>query len=1053
MLLVFSLLATGGPHPIASAERAIRESGVFMPTVHPGSSPSIAIGSNTSSNLATIPHALGTDTPGGAWSYVSGLFPLTTGESVAVGYDNATAMAKVGDLQSSTGQFSDLSGSLLGGINQSTALAISGTEFGGGAVAGGIPAVAVWDAVFTWGPASPVLWQVNGTALTVQRVPGIPDNMSLLLGGAVSGGTVLLAGENSTSGSIILETWNASVGFQNISSVLPPSFGLPADVIGGSFGFLFTTNFSGTTLGCISYSAASQGWTFDNLSAALPTNSPFSSPALPVATAGANVVLESRSQHSPSPLFAILNTSSDSLVQVTASILMHGGGTPTAFATDPRAPGNITFASSTGLADLDTMDGAASNLSGIPPWPATDTPMALEWMNGVLIVGGAAPDRGFLGTWSGTGPLALTPLPSTPLVSPSTLVPGNGDLFVGGTNGTGGAGMLVNLTTWNPLPFNLQFPTGTGTVLASAFSPNPPSLGGTWYSTDGSSILSVMPNIGGVNRLPDPPERAMWDSVAVVNGSLWTGGTLPSGGSALFEYSAVGNNWTNLSSTLSSMNGSLTDIVAAGNGTAFLFGTGGDGTGDIWYFTGQNGSRFENITGYFGYPAPILSSGEAEWNGSALWLLNGTGVEVWDPIGYTLTSQFLDTTIGVSTFTSIAVAGSTFALGGWGNLTPGSNQVPIALVGTTAGNPLIDLTPEIGSSWLSPPTLGSVGNALLVGGELVTGTPSLDQVPPPLTGTMYANATMVDAPAEVQLALALSGGVSPYGSVHWTIPGQASLSGSSVTVSFASAGTYGLNASVNDSAGDSLNVSGDLLVNSPLSLSVNATPVAGTAPLPVQFSWSLSGGDPKGGNISIAFGDGNVSKGLANVSSTGHTYGRAGNYTVVFTGSDGLATVQRSLQVSVSAQAPVELLGVAISPLSPTVISGGRQSFSALPSCGPSNCPSGVAYSWRLSNGLASFVGSSTGATIELVAGRTTGTITVYVNATLDGQVRSAATHLTISPGPGTGAGSGGGGESAFAFVALGLGGAIIAVVGIWYWRRQRVRRGPVGRTGRRGWL
>jgi hypothetical protein len=93
---------------------------------------------------------------------------------------------------------------------------------------------------------------------------------------------------------------------------------------------------------------------------------------------------------------------------------------------------------------------------------------------------------------------------------------------------------------------------------------------------------------------------------------------------------------------------------------------------------------------------------------------------------------------------------------------------------------------------------------------------------------------------------------------------------------------------------------------------------------------------------------------------------------------------------------PVTLSSVALSPTVPTVGTSGSQLFTATPSCS-ATCPGNIAYAWALSSTtLGTISGSGNSDTFK--AGVTTGTVGIFVNATLSGSTKEAFTEITVSP-------------------------------------------------------
>jgi YVTN family beta-propeller protein len=91
------------------------------------------------------------------------------------------------------------------------------------------------------------------------------------------------------------------------------------------------------------------------------------------------------------------------------------------------------------------------------------------------------------------------------------------------------------------------------------------------------------------------------------------------------------------------------------------------------------------------------------------------------------------------------------------------------------------------------------------------------------------------------------------------------------------------------------------------------------------------------------------------------------------------------------------LTSVWIGPSTESISEGYNATFTAFPSCSSNPCPSVVVYSWSLSAQLAT-LWQATGSTVELTAGNTAGTVTLFVNATLNGITKEGSAITTIVP-------------------------------------------------------
>ena len=98
---------------------------------------------------------------------------------------------------------------------------------------------------------------------------------------------------------------------------------------------------------------------------------------------------------------------------------------------------------------------------------------------------------------------------------------------------------------------------------------------------------------------------------------------------------------------------------------------------------------------------------------------------------------------------------------------------------------------------------------------------------------------------------------------------------------------------------------------SALTASATASPAAGQAPLPVNFSGSASGGTSPY-SYSWSFGDG----GSSTIQNPIHTYSSAGSYAATLTITDSTsATASSPVNISVTATAPFSVLISSLHPL------------------------------------------------------------------------------------------------------------------------------------------
>jgi len=139
--------------------------------------------------------------------------------------------------------------------------------------------------------------------------------------------------------------------------------------------------------------------------------------------------------------------------------------------------------------------------------------------------------------------------------------------------------------------------------------------------------------------------------------------------------------------------------------------------------------------------------------------------------------------------------------------------------------------------------------------------------------------------------------------------------------------------------------------------------------------------------------------------------------------------------------APSTLSSVVVEPAPAGVVVGGNLSLRALAVC-TSTCPAGASYTWSLSNDLGA-LNSTSGSVVTFTASGTTGTDTLFVNATLNGVIRGSGPVLVTvhaAPAPPSspgGSGGWGGGTTLALIVAAGVL-LVVAVVAAGFRRRRK---------------
>ena len=139
-----------------------------------------------------------------------------------------------------------------------------------------------------------------------------------------------------------------------------------------------------------------------------------------------------------------------------------------------------------------------------------------------------------------------------------------------------------------------------------------------------------------------------------------------------------------------------------------------------------------------------------------------------------------------------------------------------------------------------------------------------------------------------------------------------------------------------------------------------------------------------------------------------------------------------------SSTPPVSLSAVEVNPSSATVAPEGSRSFEAIPVC-TSTCPAGVSYRWSLSSDLGT-LNATTGGNVTFTALAASGSLALYVNATLNGITRAGAPVNVSITSPGTGGASSGWSGTSVALLIV-LAGVAAATATLVLFRRRRQRR------------
>jgi YVTN family beta-propeller protein len=164
-----------------------------------------------------------------------------------------------------------------------------------------------------------------------------------------------------------------------------------------------------------------------------------------------------------------------------------------------------------------------------------------------------------------------------------------------------------------------------------------------------------------------------------------------------------------------------------------------------------------------------------------------------------------------------------------------------------------------------------------------------------------------------------------------------------------------------------------------------ATPVCsgGSCSSGTTFAWTLTN---KLGTLSPATG-----------SVITFTAGTTAGAVTLFVNAtlNGKTVMSSPVPISISATTVPVLSSVTVSPGSDTITVGGNAQFTATPVCTGGTCPAGTVYAWSLTSKLGT-ISSTPGATVNFTAGQNTGTLTLFVNATLNGVKATGQVVITI---------------------------------------------------------
>lgn len=159
------------------------------------------------------------------------------------------------------------------------------------------------------------------------------------------------------------------------------------------------------------------------------------------------------------------------------------------------------------------------------------------------------------------------------------------------------------------------------------------------------------------------------------------------------------------------------------------------------------------------------------------------------------------------------------------------------------------------------------------------------------------------APVTIPFSAEGSGGTEPY-AFSWDFGDGTNATGASVSHAYDTPGDYSVVLDVTDATGTTASLTIPLVITGvpvppTFSITLNADPTSGPAPLKVAFSTSLHGGVAPFTYL-LEFGDGNHTS-TGGTGSNVHKYASKGTYAATMTAKDSTgATAKSSVTISVS---------------------------------------------------------------------------------------------------------------------------------------------------------
>jgi hypothetical protein len=161
-----------------------------------------------------------------------------------------------------------------------------------------------------------------------------------------------------------------------------------------------------------------------------------------------------------------------------------------------------------------------------------------------------------------------------------------------------------------------------------------------------------------------------------------------------------------------------------------------------------------------------------------------------------------------------------------------------------------------------------------------------------------------------------------------------------------------------------------------------ATPVCSSSCVGTTYKWALSSSTL--GTISPTTG-----------STINFTAGTTAGTVGIFVNATLNAVTKGNSTIVTVSSSTVNLTSVALSPLLPSVATGGKIAFSSTPTCS-ATCPNNITYSWKITDAAMGTLSSTNANATTFTAGTTLGTLGIFINATLGKITKMASTVITI---------------------------------------------------------